>query len=142
MEALGLYETLDGSVLASPSVSQIQQSLLEVQQQTQIGEAVVPAVFRVNFTEAQTGFLDLTLVTAEGAAKAQRIEVSRERFTALLKDLYRQLSRQESLDVENPQSASRQLHQLLIASMQARLDEAGITTLLFAADQELQAAPF
>ncbi len=142
VEALGLDETLDGSVPASPSVAQIQRSLLEVQQQTQSGVVVVPAVFRVNFTEAQSGFLDLTLVTAEGAVQARRIEVSRSRFTALLKDLYRQLSRQESLDVANSHSASRQLHELLIAPMQPSLDAAGVTTLLIAADQGLQAVPF
>ena len=140
--ALGLDETLEGPVPASPSVAQIQQSLLEVQQQTQSGEAVVPAVFRVNFTEAQSGFLDLTLVTAKGSVQARRIEVSRARFATLLKDLYRQLSRQESLDVGNAQSASRQLHELLIAPMQSSLDAAGITTLLIAADQGLQAVPF
>ena len=142
VDALGLDETFDGSVPASPSVPQIQESLLEVQQQTQSGVAVVPAVFRVNFTEAQSGFLDLTLVTAKGAAQARRIEVSRARFASLLKDLYRQLSRQESLDVANPQSASRQLHALLIAPLQSSLDAAGITTLLIAADQGLHAVPF
>ena len=140
--ALGLDETLDGFVPDSPSVGTIQQSLVEVQQQTQSGLAVVPAVLRVNFTEVQSGFLDITFVPPKGAVQARRIEISRARFATLLKDLYRQLSRQESLDVENPQSASRQLHQLLIAPMQASLDAAGITTLLIAADQGLQAVPF
>jgi CHAT domain-containing protein len=140
--ALGLDETLDGLVPDSPSVGNIQQTLVEVQQQAQSGLAVVPAVLRVNFTEAQSGFLDLTLVPPKGAVQARRIEVSRARFSSLLKDLYRQLSRQESLDVANPESASRQLHQLLIAPMQSSLDAAGITTLLIAADQGLQAVPF
>ena len=45
---------------------------------------------------------------AKGAVQARRIEVSRARFAALLKGLYRQLSRQESLDVANSESASRQ----------------------------------
>ena len=48
--ALGLDETINGAVPASPSVAQIQKSLLEVQQQTQSGVAVVPAILRVNFT--------------------------------------------------------------------------------------------
>ena len=142
VSALGLDETLDGVVPDSPSVGNIQQTLVEVQQQAQSGAAVVPAVLRVNFTEAQSGFLDLTLVPPKGAVQARRIEITRARFAALLKDLYRQLSRQESLDVGNPQSASRQLHQLLIAPMQSSLDAAGITTLLIAADQGLQAVPF
>jgi autotransporter-associated beta strand protein len=140
--ALGLDESLDGVVPGSPSVGNIQQTLVEVQQQAQSGLAFVPAVLRVNFTEAQSGFLDLTLVPPKGAVQARRIEVSRARFASLLKDLYRQLSRQELLDVGNPQSPSRQLHQLLIAPMQESLDAAGITTLLIAADQGLQAVPF
>ena len=140
--ALGLDESLDGFVPESPSVGTIQQALVEVQQKKESGLAVVPAVLRVNFTEAQSGFLDLTLVPPNGAVQARRIEVSRARFADLLKDLYRQLSRQESLDVGNPQSASRQLHELLIAPLQASLDAAGITTLLIAADQGLQAVPF
>ena len=106
--ALGLDESLDGVVPGSPSVGNIQQALVEVQQQAQSELAFVPAVLRVNFTEAQSGFLDLTLVPPKGAVQARRIEVSRARFAALLKDLYRQLSRQESLDVANSESASRQ----------------------------------
>jgi hypothetical protein len=40
--ALGLDETLDGLVPDSPSVGNIQQTLVEVQQQAQSGLAVVP----------------------------------------------------------------------------------------------------
>ena len=142
VDGLRLEKTLNGLVPESPSVEQIQQSLLRVQQQRKSGKAIIPAVFQINFTEAQSSFLDLTLVTSDGAVQARRIEVSRARFVSLLKDLYRQLSRQESLDVANPESASRQIHQLLIAPMQSSLDAAGITTLLIAADQGLQAVPF
>ena len=71
VSALGLDETLDGVVPDSPSVGNIQQTLVEVQQQAQSGLAVVPAVLRVNFTEAQSGFLDLTLVSSKRCRSGQ-----------------------------------------------------------------------
>ncbi len=140
--ALDLEESLKGIAPETPSVSQIQQSLREVQQQQPGRKALVPAVLQVRFTDAQTGFLDLTFIPPEGVVQAKRVEISRARFAELLKDLYRQLSRQESLEVNDPMSPSRQLHDLLIAPVQSSLDTHDITTVLIAADQGLQAVPF
>ena len=53
-----------------------------------------------------------------------------------------QLSRQESLKVDDPQSPSRQLYALLIGSLTTILQQEKITTLLIAADRGLQAVPF
>ena len=87
-------------------------------------------------------FLDLTLVSSKAPVEARRVEVSRQRFAGLLKALYRQLSRQELLAVENPASPSRQLHALLVEPLQESLQSQQIKTLLIAADQGLQAVPF
>ena len=69
------------------------------------------------------------------------MEVNRQRFAGLLKDLYRQLSRQEPLAVENPASPTRQLRALLLEPLQEALEAQQIETLLIAADQGLQAVP-
>jgi CHAT domain-containing protein len=112
-------------------------------------EAVRPAVLQVRFTQRQgngvddkVGSLDLTLVTPRGPVQSRRVEVDREAFAQLLRSLYSQLSRQDSLDIDNPLSPSRQLHALLLSPIDQRLQEQGITTLLIAADQGLQAVPF
>ncbi|EAQ70461.1 putative conserved secreted CHAT domain-containing protein [Synechococcus sp. RS9909] len=140
--ALGLSDGLAGTVPETPSLTQIQTTLQQVQQQAQARDGVKPAVLQVRFTAQNESFLDLTLVPASGEVVSRRVAVSRERFAALLKALYRQLSRQESLEVSDPRSASRQLHQLLIEPIQQGLRDQGITTLLIAADQGLQAVPF
>jgi autotransporter-associated beta strand protein len=140
--ALGLSDGLAGTVPETPSLAQIQTTLQQVQQQAQARDGVKPAVLQVRFTAQKNSFLDLTLVPASGDVISRRVSVSRERFAALLKVLYRQLSRQESLEVSDPRSASRQLHQLLIEPIQQGLRDQGITTLLIAADQGLQAVPF
>lgn len=140
--ALGLSDGLSGTVPETPSLAQIQTTLQQVQQQAQARDGVKPAVLQVRFTAQNNSFLDLTLVPASGNVMSRRVAVSRERFAALLKVLYRQLSRQESLEVSDPRSASRQLHQLLIEPIQLGLRDQGITTLLIAADQGLQAVPF
>ena len=70
------------------------------------------------------------------------MSLNRGRFSNLLKALYRQLSRQEPLGVDDPASPSRQLHALLVAPILESLQGQEIETLLIAADQGLQAVPF
>jgi len=71
-----------------------------------------PAVLHIRFTEdpsstaSRDTFLDLTLVPIQGEAEGRRVDLSKQEFATDLKQLYRQLSRQESLDVTNPTSAS------------------------------------
>ena len=92
--------------------------------------------------ETQDAFLDLTLISARSPVQARRVEVNRDSFSGLLKALYRQLSRQEPMAVDNPISPTRQLHALLIEPLQEILEAQKIETLLIAADQGLQAVPF
>lgn len=109
-----------------------------------------PAILRLSFSgnrpasagETVAGsFLDLTLVPASGDPIGRRLPVNSSSFAVLLRSLYSQLSRQEALEVGNPQAPARQLHQLLIAPLAPDLERLGVTTLLVAADPGLQAVP-
>ncbi len=126
-----------------------------------------PAVLMISFTEqkqaagqltsaagqeskapADTGkkptnsFLDLILLSRKGEPVGKRVELSRERFGDQLRALYRQLARLEPLQVENPDSPSRQIHRALIAPVAEALKAQGITTLVIVADRGLQGLPF
>lgn len=109
-----------------------------------------PAVLHVRFTEAgdrtidagADAFLDLTLIPASGTVEGLRVELSKQVFLQQLRALYRQLSRQEPLNVNDSSSPSRQLHALLIEGITPILEREKITTLLLAADRGLQAVPF
>lgn len=87
------------------------------------------------------GFLDLTLLPLRGEPIGRRVLISTSELAALLRDLYAQLSRQNSLAVDNPQAPARLLHSLLIAPLVPDLERLGVTTLLIAADPGLQAVP-
>ena len=109
-----------------------------------------PAVLHVRFTPAEgrttsdqsDAFLDLTLIPASGAVEGVRSELSTVAFQRQLTQLYQQLSRQESLRVEDPSSPSRQLHELMFAGLSDVIRREKITTLLILADRGLQAVPF
>lgn len=119
-----------------------------------------PAVLMVSFTEqnetagqerkppagtdqkAANSFLDLILLSRRGEPVGKRVELSRERFGEQLRALYRQLARLEPLQVENPDSPSRQIHRALIEPITAELQAKGITTLVIVADRGLQGLPF
>ena len=111
-----------------------------------------PAILSLSFTQdkgntpaseqAANAFLDITLIPPEGEPIGQRVELERARFQELLRTLYRQLARQESLQVQDPASPSRQLYDALIGPIAGDLQRLQITTLLIAADRGLQAVPF
>ncbi|WP_231857207.1 CHAT domain-containing protein [Synechococcus sp. MIT S9509] len=141
---LGLDQALQSALPPTPTVEDLQGVLDQVERQ---GFGTSPAVLQVRFTStpsdsAQDSFLDLTLISSKASVQARRLTVDRERFAGLLKALYRQLSRQEPLAVDDPASPSRQLHALLVEPIQDALQGQGIKTLLIAADQGLQAVPF
>ena len=109
-----------------------------------------PAVIHLRFTPAEgktssdksDAFLDLTLIPSSGNVEGFRVELSSKVFRDQLRQLYMQLSRLESLNVEDPQSPSRQIYALLFDGMQPFLEKEKISTLLIAADRGLQAVPF
>ncbi|MFL0789317.1 MAG: CHAT domain-containing protein, partial [Prochlorococcus sp.] len=109
-----------------------------------------PAVLYLRFTPAEgkttsaetDAFLDLTLIPSQGEVEGQRVEVSMQNFSMQLRDLFRQLSRQDRLDLTDPASPSRSLHQLLFGSITPSLEKHQVSTLLIAADRGLQAVPF
>ena len=145
-QALGLDQIDQDLLPPTPTVEELQTLLEQVETRR---FASSPAVLQVRFTEMRQrqpgfhdAFLDLTLISAQSPVQAKRVEVNRNSFAALLKVLYRQLSRQEALAVDNPASPTRQLHALLVEPVQEILQEQGIETLLIAADQGLQAVPF
>ncbi len=146
VSALGLDQAEQALIPPTPTVEELQTVLEQVESQ-RLAER--PAVLQVRFTKAtddqqgqKDGFLDLTLISAKAPVEARRVEVDRKRFAGLLKALYRQLSRQEPMAVDNPASPTRQLHSLLVAPLTEALQTQGIQTLLIAADQGLQAVPF
>lgn len=113
-----------------------------------------PAILRLSFSSGATAgskeqaaaarsgsFLDLTLIPLEGEPIGKRVPVNQAEFTTLLRDLYSQLSRQQSLDVGNPNSSARLLYALLLAPLLPDLERLRVTTLLVAADPGLQAVP-
>lgn len=93
-------------------------------------------------TKPANSFLDLILLSRRGEPVGKRVELSRERFGEQLRALYRQLARLEPLQVENPDSPSRQIHRALIEPIAAELQAKGITTLVIVADRGLQGLPF
>ncbi|MFL0791422.1 MAG: CHAT domain-containing protein, partial [Prochlorococcus sp.] len=109
-----------------------------------------PAVLYLRFTPAEgkttsaetDAFLDLTLIPSQGEVEGQRVEVSMQNFATQLRDLFRQLSRQDHLDLADPASPSRSLYQLLFGSITPSLEKHQVSTLLIAADRGLQAVPF
>nr|WP_259719856.1 CHAT domain-containing protein [Synechococcus sp. CS-1328] len=108
-----------------------------------------PAALRLSFTtnsselaSSDTGFLDVTLVPAQGEVVGRRVVVNTRQFGDQLKKLYSQLAKQESMNVEDPQSPSRQLYDVLIAPVAKEMKQLGVTTLLLSADAGLQAIPF
>ena len=109
-----------------------------------------PAVIHLRFTSAKgktsstdaDAFLDLTLIPSSGNVEGFRVELSSKVFRDQLRQLYMQLSRLESLNVDDPQSPSRQIYALLFSGMQPFFEKEKITTLLIAADRGLQAVPF
>ena len=113
-------------------------------------ESYNPAVLHLRFTPAQGGttsaqadaFLDLTLITSSGDVEGIRVELSSKLFGNQLRQLYTQLSRLENLNVDDPQSPSRQLYALLFGQIEPMIQKEKITTLLIAADRGLQAIPF
>ena len=109
-----------------------------------------PAILYVRFTQGREklssssndAFLDITLIPLEGEPEGRRVELSQVAFANDLRTLYRQLSRQESLQVDDPKSPSRRLSDQLFAAITPVLQQRKITTLLISADRGLQAVPF
>ena len=109
-----------------------------------------PAVLHLRYTPAAgkttdpsfDAFIDLTLISSDQSPEGRRIELNSKRLRTLLRSLYRSLSRQEPISIQDPSSASRQLYELLIAPIAGSLERQSISTLLIAADRGLQAIPF
>jgi len=114
-------------------------------------EGYNPAVLHLQFTQLPEGrttasggdsFLDITLIPSSGTLEGVRVELTTADFRDQLRNLYVQLSRQDSLKVDDPESPSRQLYALLFESLTPILEREKVTTLLIAADRGLQAVPF
>jgi len=105
-----------------------------------------PAALRLSVTTPKDGqglsFVDLTLIPPSGELVGRRVEVGTATLATLLRGLYSQLAKQESLETANPESPARQLHRLLLAPLEESLQRNRVTTLLISADPGLQAVPF
>ena len=141
---LGLNQGDQALGPGSPTVEDLQSVLTGIQRKGLVSN---PAILQVRFTSQVDGapddaFLDLTLIGVDAPVQARRVSLNRRRFASLLKALYRQLSRQEPLSVDDPASPSRQLHALLVAPILESVQGHDAETLLIAVDQGLQAVPF
>ncbi|MEA5474832.1 CHAT domain-containing protein [Synechococcus sp. CCY9201] len=88
------------------------------------------------------GFLDITLVPAEGEVVGRRVMVDTGQFGERLRQWYGQLAKQSPMDLANPLAPARQLYDVLIRPMEQDINSLGLTTLLLSADAGLQAVPF
>ena len=152
-----LYATCSGPVAAqeklpAATIQRAQEAVARVSVQPPRfqAERYNPAVLHLRFTSAEgrttskqtDSFLDITLIPPSGEPEGIRAELSLAQFRDQLKQLYRQLSRQDDLKVNDPQSPTRQLHNLLFGGIEPLLQREQISTLLIAADRGLQAVPF
>ena len=116
-----------------------------------------PAILSLSFTKEASGdssespavpgdadaaFLDLSLITADAPPAGVRVQVSKTFLRDQLREFYRQIAKQASLEVEKPSSPSRQLYALLVAPVRELLQQHKISTVLIAADRGLQAVPY
>ena len=116
-----------------------------------------PAILSLSFTQEASGdssksasdpgnadaaFLDLSLITADAPPAGVRVQVSKTFLRDQLREFYRQIAKQSSLEVEKPTSPSRQLYALLVAPVRELLEQHKISTVLISADRGLQAVPY
>ena len=116
-----------------------------------------PAILSLSFTQEASGdssesasdpsdadaaFLDLSLITADAPPAGVRVQVSKTFLRDQLREFYRQIAKQSSLEVEKPTSPSRQLYALLVAPVRELLKQHKISTVLISADRGLQAVPY
>ena len=116
-----------------------------------------PAILSLSFTKEASGdsfespaepgdvdaaFLDLSLITADAPPAGVRVQVSKTFLRDQLREFYRQIAKQSSLEVEKPSSPSRQLYALLVAPVRELLEQHRISTVLISADRGLQAVPY
>ena len=116
-----------------------------------------PAILSLSFTQEASGdatesasepgdpdaaFLDLSLITADAPPAGVRVQVSKTFLRDQLREFYRQIAKQSSLEVERPTSPSRQLYALLVAPVRELLKQHKISTVLISADRGLQAVPY
>ena len=116
-----------------------------------------PAILSLSFTQEASGdssesaadpgnadaaFLDLSLITADAPPAGVRVQVSKTFLRDQLREFYRQIAKQSSLEVEKPTSPSRQLYALLVAPVRELLEQHNVSTVLISADRGLQAVPY
>ena len=112
-----------------------------------------PAILTLSFTkdvaasdpsvrDSDSAFLDLSLITTDAPPQGARVQVSKTFLRDQLREFYRQIAKQSSLDVETPSSPSRQLYALLVAPVRELLEQHNVSTVLISADRGLQAVPY
>jgi CHAT domain-containing protein len=104
-----------------------------------------PAILHISVTRGKVAgddFVDLVLTPPQGEVQGRRVPLSMEELGRQLRALYGQLARQEPLQLQDPASPSRVLHQELIGPIEPELRRLGVTTLLLVPDAGLQAVPF
>ena len=142
---LGLEKEAAAAEALSPE--ELQALLAEVTASMRAGDPrFTPAVLRLNVEATpespDTSLVDLTLIPLEGDLIGRRVKIPAQDLLRLLRELYRQMARQEPLNLQDPSSAARQLHAILISPVAAELQRREVTSLLISADSGLQAVPY
>ena len=108
-----------------------------------------PAILYLQFNSSKDtkindddSFLDLTIIPSKGKVEGRRVEIPKKIFTIYLKDLYKKISMNEFIDINDPKSPSRTLYDLIIAPIEPILIRNNINSLVIAADRGLQAIPY
>ncbi len=109
-----------------------------------------PAILYLQFNSSKDtkindeddSFLDLTIIPSKGNVEGRRVEISKKIFTVYLKNLYKNISMNQFIDIKDPKSPSRKLYDLIIAPIEPILIRNNINSLIIAADRGLQAIPY
>ena len=109
-----------------------------------------PAILYLQFNSSKDtkindeddSFLDLTIIPSKGNVEGRRVEISKKMLTVYLKNLYKNISMNEFIDIKDPKSSSRKLYDLIIAPIEPILIRNNINSLIIAADRGLQAIPY
>ena len=86
--------------------------------------------------------LDLILIPSAGEPIGRTVPLTNGELVVQLRNLYKQLARQEPLNTQTGSSPARQLYDVLIRPLESDIQRLGINTLVIAADPGLQAIPF
>lgn len=132
----------DQSNLTPASVASMQATLRQVSQQTRLKPAIVYYKYYPKLAEYPLApeELQIVLILPQGNPVIYRYPIAQSTFLRLIKNF-----RTEVKDAQTPariyQKSARELYEVLLQPLEAALQTAGVTTLLFSLDSHLRSLP-